>query len=664
MKYLFTGGGTGGHLYPALAVARELAKDPSNSLRYVGIRGRAEEQVLGGERRDPKIPLSYAMSAGFPGSHPLKLLGFLIKVKLGCLQAAWHLLRFRPDLVFATGGYASAPAVFSAWALRKVGLLKTRILIHEQNVAPGLMNRKAAQIADLVALTFPASASAIGHNRVTLSGYPVRRDLMDQPDRVQACRSFDFNPDKPVLLVFGGSQGARCINRTLYKLLPDLLADGLQIIHGYGTASNKGYSADKEHQAALKALRMDRDLAVQLDRNYRPFPYLHNIKTAYAAADLVLARAGAGAIFELLTCGIPTILVPKMGLPGDHQVANARRVEDAGAARVILERPAPNGVGFQEEVDRPHLLALIRELIHDPDKLAAMRESCAPFAMDAALDGFVTLAQDLAAGKTPASSGPVAAVEPDALSGLEAASDEALLRVARQKDLDDETRRYLAYRYGAALSSADWTRRNRGVKLAGELGCKAAVPLLLHIAADPRKPRLLARLLGGRHYQNGFIRRNLATALGQIGDDGPEVLKALTGLLDDNYWEVRAEAIRALGHLAPADHAPDLVARLLGRLRKGHFEERLAALEYWNQRAVTGDWEERILPLAYSNNTRVREYTLQVLADQVRAGNLPPEQLGPMLKDMLVTSTWFVPNYPVKSLLRELSLAVKKAGEA
>jgi len=109
MKFLFTGGGTGGHLYPALAVARELAADPSHELLYVGIRGRAEDQVLGGERRDPRLPLVHAASMGFPGSRSERLPLFLLKLTWGCLQAGFHLLRFRPDLVFATGGYDSAP---------------------------------------------------------------------------------------------------------------------------------------------------------------------------------------------------------------------------------------------------------------------------------------------------------------------------------------------------------------------------------------------------------------------------------------------------------------------------------------------------------------------------------------------------------------------------
>ncbi len=663
MKYLFTGGGTGGHLYPALAVARELAADPDNQLLYVGIRGRAEDQVLGGDRRDPRLPLVFATSMGFPGLRSPRFSLFLMKLTLGCLQAAGHLLRFRPDVVFATGGYASAPAVFAAYGLGRLKLLNTRILIHEQNVQPGLMNRKAAGLADLVALTFAASAAYVPQGRALLAGYPVRRDLLDRPSRDEACRTYGLDPRQPVLLVFGGSQGARCINRTVYSLLPRLLGAGIQVVHGYGVARG-AYDAGREHDQALARLREDRDTAALMDRSYRPFDYLHDIRTAYAAATLVLARAGAGAIFELVTCGVPAILVPKMGLPMDHQVANARLVELTGAARVVLERPAPDGDGFTEEVDEAALLDLIKTLIADQEALEVMARNCAPLSMAGALEKFVMLTRNLAAGKA-------ATVEPicvpasaDELAELETASDEALLRLARRGGLQEKERRYLAYRYGAALASESWARRNRGVKLAGALKDPEAIPLLLHLARDRRPPRLLARLLGEKHFQNGFIRRNLATSLGQIGVAGDEVIAALTAMLDDGYWEVRTEAVRALAHLAPAGHEPALAARIEKFLHSRNFEEVQAAIYYWMKRGDTANWRQAILPLLNHNNIRVRERTVTALISQVKQRRLPGAELAPVLKDVLVTSTWFSPEFPLKSNLRELARAIEENGHS
>ncbi|MCP4293333.1 MAG: hypothetical protein GY780_16025 [bacterium] len=660
MKYLMTGGGTGGHLYPALAVARELVKDPDNELLYVGIRGRAEEKILGGDRQDPDIPLVYAMSAGFPGRNPRLLLVFAFKLGFGCLQAAGHLLRFRPDLVFATGGYASAPAVFAAWGLRKLGLLKTRILIQEQNAQPGLMNRQAAKLADLVALTYPASVSYLPTSKVQMVGYPVRRDLLQRPSREDACRIFNLNPEKPVLLVFGGSQGARCINRTLYKILPSLLSDGIQVIHGYGTADNAAYSAGREHKAAAKSFQDDSAIAPLLDNQYRAFEYLHDIRQAYAAATLVVARAGAGAIFELIQCGLPTILIPKMGLPADHQVANARGVQEAGAVEVILEQPLPIGSGFEETVDPDLLLEKIRNLLANKKRRQEMSDNCGSLAREGVLDRFVTLAGNMAAGKTPEYETLIAPEPADEMGRLEEKSDEDLIAVARQGGLDADVARYLHYRCGAALASRQWPKQNRGIKLAGLLRDRSLVPMLLHVENDSRKAPFLAGLLGQKGIQNGFIRRNMATALGQIGDTSDEVIEVLVAKLDDGYWEVRVEAIKALAHLNCRNHSAELVEKILGFLSSRNFEETLAALYYWNLRGETSDYRERIFPLLNHANIRIREMVVTVVTEQVRSRRLAAEPLKDELREIMVTTTWFSPSFPLKDKIKDLSLAVEE----
>ncbi len=660
MKYLMTGGGTGGHLYPALAVARELAKDPDNELLYVGIRGRAEEKILGGEHKDPRIPLVYASSAGFPGRNPRLLPGFLLKLTIGCLQATGHLLRFKPDLVFATGGYASAPAVFAAWGLRRLGLLNTRILIQEQNAQPGLMNRQAAKLADLVALTYSASADFLPTRKVQLVGYPVRRDLLERPSREDACGLFDLDPSKPVLLVFGGSQGARCINRTFYGILSELLNDGVQVIHGYGTASGADYCAEREHTKAMADFENDPVMASQMKALYRPFDYLHDIRQAYAAATMAVARAGAGAIFEVIRCGVPTILIPKMGLPMDHQVANARSVQEAGAVDVILERPIPVPGGFEEVVGRDLLLLKIRTLLSDPEQRENMSANCGKMSTDGVLDRFVKLAGQMAAGETPLYEELAAPSPADELGHLEEKSDEDLLRVASRGGLDPEVMRYLQYRCGGALASPNWRRQNRGLKLAGLLRDRSMVSLLLHIENDSRPAPMLAGILGQKGPQNGFIRRNLATALGQIGDTSPEVMEVLTKKLDDGYWEVRVEAIRALAKLDSRNHPYDLVTRLLDFLESANFEEILAALFYWNQRAETADCQQRIYPLLSHSNIRVREASIMVLAEQVRARRLPAAPLQGELRDIMVTSTWFTPGFPLKDKLKDLSLAIEE----
>lgn len=700
MKFLFTGGGTGGHLYPALAVAREVARDPDNELLYVGIRGRAEERILGGDRRDPRIPLVFAMSEGFPGPNPRRIPGFLLKLGVGVWQASWHLLRFRPDLVFATGGYASAPAVFAAWGLRKMGLLKTRIIIQEQNAHPGLMNRKAAQMADLVALTYPASVKYLPTRKVQMVGYPVRRDLLERPSREVACRQFDLDPERPVLLVFGGSQGARGINRTLYEILPQLLADGIQVIHGYGTASGRAYDAGREHAEAMAHLEQRDGLAPLLKDLYRPLDYMHDIRVAYAASSLVVARAGAGAIFELVRCGLPTILIPKMGLPADHQVANARAMREMGAVEVVLERPRPVAGGFEEEVDTAVLRDMITRLIENDDARREMTEACHRVARSGVVERLVQLSVSMAGGQPPeyedieipaaedvqggqeaggldaggqdaggldaggVDAGGLGAGGLDARglekNSLEENSDEQLIGIAARGDLDPEVERYLQYRCGAALAAVAWDRRNRGIKLAGLLRDRGQIPLLMHIEKDPRPARGLARLLGQKGVQNGFIRRNLAIAFGQIGEPSPEILEALVAKLDDNYWEVRVEAIRALARLDCPNQPAEWAQRVLGFLKSRSFEEVMAAVFYWQQRQDLTNCRDLVFPLLNHDNVRVREYTLKILAEEVRARRLPASPLKDDLKDIMVTTTWFAPGFPLKNNLRDLGRAIEE----
>jgi HEAT repeat protein len=165
-------------------------------------------------------------------------------------------------------------------------------------------------------------------------------------------------------------------------------------------------------------------------------------------------------------------------------------------------------------------------------------------------------------------------------------------------------------------------------------------------------------MMGERHYQNGFIRRNLATALGQIGAADPEVIAQLTTMLNDTYWEVRVEAIKALSKLSPRAHEAPLVARIEGFLASGNFEEVQAAVSYWDRRGVTDNWREAILPLLNHNNIRVREGVVTALITQIKKRRLPGRDLDPILREVLVTSTWFSPEFPLKSRLRDLAVAI------
>lgn len=661
MRIALTGGGTGGHVYPALAVARVWLEDPENELLYIGTRGRAEERILTrlkaeGEER---LPFVGAPSAGFPGMRPLALLAFALRLKLGVLAAAWHLLRFRPRLLLATGGYASAPAVLAAWGLSRLRLLDCRILVHEQNASPGLMNRLAARLADLVALTFPEAATRLPARAAMHSGYPVRGDLGDLPARDEACRALDLDPARPVLFVFGGSQGARSLNQALLRLLPELLDGRLQVLHGLGVGGS-GYDPAAERAAALERLAAQppagtdlRQWRERLERDWKAQAYFYDIRLAYAAADLVCCRAGAGAIFELLAAGLPAVLVPKMGLPGDHQVANARRVEEAGAARVVLEGPLLEAGAIVEGVDPRELLARLRELLDDPSARRELAASARALATPQALETLADAGRRLAAGESARS---IAAGHPLPASGdaggLESLGLEALVRLAGKGPLDERQRRYLEYRCGAALASGAWSVRNGGIKLAAALRWPGALDLLLAIAADGGRPGLLARLLGEHHRQNGFIRRNLAGALGRIGQATPAVEAALVHLLADPYWEARVAAAESLGELRLAGEA---VRRGLAPLKDGNFEEVRAAVRWWAACGSAQEGRDWLPGLLEHANSLVRGEAVDALVIGVRDGRVPAEDVRPLLDRVLVTSTCFRPVFPLKQGMKELA---------
>ena len=659
MKVVLTGGGTAGHVYPALAIGRELARDPANSLLYIGTRGRSEELVLSREAQISgagRIPLRFASSCGYPGTRLLPLLRFLAILGTGVLQASWHLLRFRPDLLVACGGYASAPAVFAASLLRRVGLLKVRILLHEQNASPGLMNRVSARLADVTALTFPGSAAGLKARQCCITGYPVRTDLRTLPSCDEARTRLGLEKEGVVLLVFGGSQGARSLNRALHELLPRLLRMGVQVLHAYGT-SRGDWNAESENLEMQRGLKAG--LGEELASRYHGVPFLFDMQAAYAAADLCLARAGAGTIYELLAAGVPAVLVPKMGLPGDHQVMNARRIESTGAARIVLERPVILGNHVEAGLDPDTLFSVMRPLLESGDERDRQRTLADSEARQDALAELLRLCHELVdRGRVTCEAVPR---QPASHAGLESRSTAALsARLAR----DPESRAYLVYRAGAALISGSWVERNAGVKLAADLRDQSLVPILLRLLGQGRT-RWSPRALFGEHYaQNGFIRRNAAAALGQIGHADSQVISTLVGLLDDSYWEVRVEALGALRNLLDTGSASaELLAWAHRRARRGNFEEQIVAARFLEKHERPENWKSWVLPLLSCSNSRVREQAITVLHDLVSSGRLDGHKdVDPLLDRIMLTSTRFDPVFPLKQRMKDLSRSIRETG--
>jgi UDP-N-acetylglucosamine--N-acetylmuramyl-(pentapeptide) pyrophosphoryl-undecaprenol N-acetylglucosamine transferase len=307
MRVLFAGGGTGGHLFPAVALAQKLlAEEWRAEVLFVGTEHGIEARVL----PELGLPLRCIEIEGFVGR------GLVQKLALGPLlvrsvrQSLAILDEYRPDLVIGVGGYASAPVLLAA---------KWRgypYLIHEQNAAPGLTNRLLARWAERVCLSFVESDAAFHCGCTVVTGNPVRTGMVETPD---------LTAEGPAtLLVFGGSRGARAINDAMLAALPHLkaLQGELKILHQTG-------GDDFERiEAGYRAAGWEGEIV----------PFIRDMASAYARSALVVCRSGATTLAELTVCGRPALLIPFPYAAADHQTANARALAHKGAALLLPQR--------------------------------------------------------------------------------------------------------------------------------------------------------------------------------------------------------------------------------------------------------------------------------------------------------------------------------------
>lgn len=329
LNVVFAGGGTGGHLYPAIAIAQALG-DRAN-VTFIGTADRLEATIV----PNAGYPLVTVMSA--PAKRAYVNL-------VGVVQALGALRRLKPDIVIATGGYVSFPVAVAARMLGKT------IALLEPNAHPGLTNRLLAPMVNEVWGAF-ASGDPRFADKYVYTGIPVRASLRSLPSREAAIARLGLSDKRSTLLAMGGSQGARSINDALTSLLTSNgLPEGWQLIHVTG---------EKEYDRVRAALR-------QAQGDTRPDTamraYLDDVGDAYAAADLVLARAGASTLGELAATGRPAILVPYPHAAEDHQRGNAAMVALAGAAVVVDDRELVAGKlrGILADVTRPGRLAGLR----------------------------------------------------------------------------------------------------------------------------------------------------------------------------------------------------------------------------------------------------------------------------------------------------------------
>ncbi len=352
---VFAGGGTGGHVYPALAVAQALARrHPGLEVIFIGTGSPFEKRVVEGHG----FRLLKVESGGFLGRGPGAKASALLRTGMGLVQSLRILWTLKPRAVVGVGGFASGPVVGAAI------LLRVPTMIQEQNYAPGLANRILSRWVDRIAVAFEETRDLLG-GRGEVTGNPIREEFAAVKPKP---RGTPFS-----VLVFGGSQGARAVNTAMIDALPALAAHRLALRFTHMTGEK-----DRERvEAAYRAERLDA----------RVVSYLENMAQEYEKADLVVSRAGATTVSELTACQKAAILVPYPHAAADHQRQNAEKLEASGAARVLPE----------SELSGPRLATEIVTLLQNPDRLTAMERAAAKLARPDATIRVAELVEELMA---------------------------------------------------------------------------------------------------------------------------------------------------------------------------------------------------------------------------------------------------------------------------
>ncbi len=365
MKVILCGGGTSGHVNPALNIAETLKKrDPKTEIMFIGTKRGIESTLV------PK----FGYEIGF-----VEVSGFSRKLTLKNIKAAWHaftsvseakkiIKQFKPDLVIGTGGYVSWPTVKAA------SKLKIPTLIHEQNAFPGVTTKMLSKYVDKVCISFGGSENFFDESvreKLVLTGNPVVIDGMSRED---ARKQLGLSNDEPYILSYGGSMGADKINELAFELMENYsIPKNVRHAHAIGRVGLEKFSGI----AKEKDFYSHKNLSIN--------EYIYDMSVHQAAADVIICRAGAMTLSELAIRGRAAILIPSPYVTEDHQYKNAKLLADAGAAVVLREN----------EVDGKTLTNTVSELLSNPNKRRRMEESVKNFGKPDSLEHIVEIALGL-----------------------------------------------------------------------------------------------------------------------------------------------------------------------------------------------------------------------------------------------------------------------------
>ena len=354
MRVMITGGGTGGHTSPAVAIIEELRKrDPRLVIQWVGCKGSIEQRVCAriGE------PFRSLPVAGWPRKRSLRQIWVGAKLLYSMARAFFLLKQFRPQVVVGVGGYVSLPLCYMA---QRLGI---PTVLHEQNKRLGMANRLLAPRATRIMLSYPDTLGVYPQEAARVVGNPVRAGFMHPPSQGEARKTMGLEPETPVILVVGGSQGAHTLNAAMGEVVKKF---------SHGEAQFIWMTGEKDASSAKNFVA---DASARVD----VYPFIDDMVSACASADLIVSRSGASSTAEIAVMGKPSILVPYPHATDNHQEHNARAFVDAGASVMLLD----------SECTPERLTACLRELLADSTRLAAMCKAALKMARPGAAEAIV-----------------------------------------------------------------------------------------------------------------------------------------------------------------------------------------------------------------------------------------------------------------------------------
>lgn len=665
-RVILTGGGTGGHVNPALAIAEGIKrKEPDTRFLYVGVSGKAESVIV----RRAGYPLKFVTSEGFPGLRPsVKLVRFLGKLLVGMGQSLIILFRFAPRWVIATGGYVSAPIILATLLLRALRLSPTKVFLHEQNSVPGQLNAFLGRWADRVLLTFPQTLTFFPKNGVVV-GYPIRYSISPRP-REEALHSLPCKvPEgRRVVFVFGGSQGARTINRAIVDALRYLIPyrERLFIIHGTGLSKSEGYDAEADTRKRLET-SFSTDEKWLLETFYYRQDYYHNIADVYSVSDLVVCRSGAGSLNEISRLGKPSLLIPKANLPGDHQVMNARAMKHAGATEIVFEDTVVEAGEVLEKVEGEVLARKILSLLNDPERLREMAARSRSFLRRHSNERILSeLYGDHSYNNgTGFHSIPFRPLLTNSrlLTLLNAAYEKAGGHYDPLEVIGDEDDlHYYRHRAAGLLSHEAWQDRNLGVKLIGLTQYREKIPTLLHMLIDRTPTSRIKRLFGGDFRQVGFIRRNIVHALQVLNCFNATIEKHLLIAAEDPYFEVRSQVCRVATHFGPFLAGKEEWFQALRKcIRDKSFEVTVEAAKALGEIGSDGRALEVLLELREDLRWQVRDAALKGIKRLIERRVISPSaEIRSQLATFLLTATDFRPHFSIKETFKTIETCCRE----